>query len=192
MAKGAIRGHPWLLEEIEAVCEADRAEALRRLERALFGRLPYTLSNVVPVLWLGLTGARLVPIAGAPELRRYYQQLTRLSCAFAIAADVAMFLCGDALKRRERLSARLGDVLCLRYLASAVLKRYEDDGRPRQDLPLVRWGLLESLHRIVASFYSIFENLPWPVVAWLLRGLIFPLLMPYGREFAPPRDPHRP
>lgn len=187
--QGAIRGHPWVLQEIEATREADQSKAVRMLDRAFFGHLSFTLSNVARVLWMGLTGGRLTAAPGAPELRHYYQQFTRLSGAFALTADVAMFLCGGTLKRRERLSARLGDVLSQLYLASAVLKRYEDDGRPEADLPLVRWGLLDCLNRIEESFYSIFENLPWPVAAWLLRGLIFPVVMPYGREFAPPRDP---
>ncbi len=187
--QGAIRGHPWVLKEIEAAREADEARAVQAIDQAFFGHLAFTLSNVARVLWLGLTGGRLTAVPGAPELRHYYQQLSRFSSAFALTADMAMFLCGGTLKRRERLSARLGDVLSQLYLASAVLKRYEDDGRPREDLPLVRWGLLDCLNRIEESFYSIFENLPWPAVAWGLRALIFPLVMPYGREFAAPRDP---
>ena len=187
--QGAIRGHPFVLKEIEATREQDQEKALRDFDSAFFGHIAFTISNVARVLWMGFTGARLTPVPGAPELRHYYQQLTRLSSAFALTADMAMFLCGGTLKRRERLSARLGDVLSQLYLASAVLKRYEDDGRPQDDLPLVRWGLLDCLYRIEEAFYSVFENLPWPVVAWVLRGLIFPLLMPYGREFAPPRDP---
>jgi len=187
--QGAIRGHPWVLKEIEATRETDLGKAVRALDQAFFGHISFTLSNVARVLWMGLTGGRLTAVPGAPELRHYYQQLTRLSSAFALTADVAMFLCGGTLKRRERLSARLGDVLSQLYLASTVLKRYEDDGRPAEDLPLVRWGLLDCLNRIEESFYSIFENLPWPVAAWLLRVLTFPVVMPYGREFAPPRDP---
>ena len=187
--QGAIRSHPFVLKEIEATREKDPQKALRDFDRAFFGHIAFTLSNVARVLWMGFTGARLTAVPGAPELRHYYQQLTRLSSAFALTADMAMFLCGGSLKRRERLSARLGDVLSQLYLASAVLKRYEDDGRPQADLPLVRWGLLDCLYRIEEAFYSIFENLPWPIVSWLLRGLIFPMLMPYGREFAPPRDP---
>ncbi len=188
--QGAIRGHPFVLKEIEATREKDPQKSLRDFDRAFFGHIAFTLSNVARVLWMGITGARLTAVpGGAPELRHYYQQLTRLSSGFALTADMAMFLCGGSLKRRERLSARLGDVLSQLYLASAVLKRYEDDGRPQADLPLVRWGLLDCLYRIEEAFYSIFENLPWPVVSWVLRGLIFPLLMPYGREFAPPRDP---
>jgi acyl-CoA dehydrogenase len=188
--QGAIRGHPFVLKEIEATREKNPQKALRDFDRAFFGHIAFTLSNVARVLWMGITGSRLTAVpGGAPELKHYYQQLTRLSSGFALTADMAMFLCGGSLKRRERLSARLGDVLSQLYLASAVLKRYEDDGRPQADLPLVRWGLLDCLYRIEEAFYSIFENLPWPLVAWLLRGLIFPLLMPYGREFAPPRDP---
>lgn len=187
--QGVIRGHPFVLKEIEATREKDQRKALRDFDRAFFGHIAFTLSNVARVLWMGFTGARLTRVPGAPELRHYYQQLTRLSSAFALTADMAMFLCGGSLKRRERLSARLGDVLSQLYLASTVLKRYEDDGRPQADLPLVRWGLLDCLYRIEEAFYSIFENLPWPVVSWVLRGLIFPVLMPYGREFAPPRDP---
>ncbi len=187
--QGAIRGHPYVLREIEATREENPEKALRDFDGAFFGHMAFTLSNVARVLWMGFTGARLTAVPGAPELRRYYQQLTRLSSGFALTADMAMFLCGGTLKRRERLSARLGDVLSQLYLASAVLKRYEDDGRPQEDLPLVRWGLLDCLYRIEDAFYSIFENLPWPIVSWLLRSLIFPLLMPYGREFAPPRDP---
>ena len=188
--QGAIRGHPFVLKEIEATREKDPQKALRDFDRAFFGHIAFTLSNVARVLWMGMTGARLTAVpGGAPELKHYYQQLTRLSSGFALTADMAMFLCGGSLKRRERLSARLGDVLSQLYLASAVLKRYEDDGRPQADLPLVRWGLLDCLYRIEDAFYSIFENLPWPIVSWVLRGLIFPMLMPYGREFAPPRDP---
>ncbi len=187
--QGAIRGHPWVLKEIEATREADAGKALRDFDTAFFGHIAFTLSNVARVLWMGFTGARLTAVPGAPELRHYYQQLTRLCSAFALTADMAMFLCGGTLKRRERLSARLGDVLSQLYLASTVLKRYEDDGRPEEDLPLVRWGLLDCLNRIEESFYSIFENLPWPGVSWILRGLIFPVVTAYGREFAPPRDP---
>ena len=187
--QGAIRGHPYVLKEIEATREQDAGKALRDFDTAFFGHIAFTLSNVARVLWMGFTGARLTAVPGAPELRHYYQQLTRLCSAFALTADMAMFLCGGTLKRRERLSARLGDVLSQLYLASTVLKRYEDDGRPQEDLPLVRWGLLDCLYRIEESFYSIFENLPWAGVSWILRGLIFPVVTAYGREFAPPRDP---
>ncbi|HTE13495.1 MAG TPA: DUF1974 domain-containing protein, partial [Burkholderiales bacterium] len=89
-----------------------------------------------------------------------------------------------ALKRRERLSARLGDILSQLYLASTVLKRYEDDGRPEEDLPLLHWALQDALNRTQEAFYGLFENLPNRLVAYGLRLSIFP----WGRAFEPPAD----
>ena len=86
--------------------------------------------------------------------------------------------------RRERLSARLGDILSWLYLASTVLKRYEDSGRPDGDLPFVRWAMQDALYKIQQAFYGLFENLPGRLVAVALRHVIFS----YGREFEPPSD----
>ena len=85
---------------------------------------------------------------------RYYQKLTRLSSGFALLSDAAMFVLGGSLKRRERLSARLGDILSWLYLASAVLKRYEDSGRPADDLPLVHWAMQDALRRSSKRFMA--------------------------------------
>ncbi|HXF65888.1 MAG TPA: acyl-CoA dehydrogenase [Burkholderiales bacterium] len=186
--QGAIRCHPYVLKEMLAAREPDRGKALRDFDAALFGHLAFTASNQARAFWMGLTGARLARAPGDRHTRRYYQQLTRLSAAFAWAADVSMFLLGGSLKRRERLSARLGDILSNLYLASAALKRYEDDGRPAEDLPLVRWGVEDALARIEEAFYGLFANLPNRWVAWVMRGVVFPIVYPYGREFAPPRD----
>jgi acyl-CoA dehydrogenase len=186
--QGAIRGHPYVLKEIRATQERDPAKALRQFDEALFGHLAFIASNKARAFWLGLTAARFVRTPGDRHTRRYYRQLTRLSAAFAWAADVAMFLLGGSLKRRERLSARLGDILSNLYLASAALKRYEDDGRPAEDLPLTHWALQDALARTEDAFYGLFANLPNRFMAWAMRGLIFPYIFPYGREFQPPRD----
>ena len=99
-----------------------------------------------------------------------------------------MFLLGGSLKRRERLSARLGDILSNLYLASAALKRYEDEGRPAEDLPLLHWAMKDALSRTEDAFYGLFANFPHRIVAWGLRGIIFPFIFTYGRKFEPPRD----
>lgn len=182
--QGAIRGHPYVLREIAATRETDGGKALRDFDRACFGHFSFIACNKARALWLGLTGARFVRVPGDAHTRRYYRQLTRLSSAFAFAADVAMFVLGDALKRRERLSARLGDVLSQLYLASAVLRRYEDDGRPADDLPLVHWALQDALSRIEEAFRGLFENLPNRMLAAGVGRIVFPL----GHEFRPPRD----
>jgi acyl-CoA dehydrogenase len=181
--QGAIRCHPYVLAEVRAANDADRERALREFDAALFGHIRFTVANAVRTFILGLTGARL---AGAPggAPRRYYQQLSRLSAAFALCADVAMLTLGGALKRKERLSARLGDILSQLYLGSAVLKRFEDDGRPQADLPLLHWSMQDALYRAQQAFDGLFDNFPNRALAVVLRRLVFPLGMPY-RE---PRD----
>jgi acyl-CoA dehydrogenase len=171
-------------EEIEATQEPDGAHALRRFDRAFFGHVGFIVTNVCRALWLGLSEARLARVPGDAHTRRYYQQLTRMSAGFAIVADTCMLMLGGALKRRELLSARLGDILSQMYLACAALKRYHDAGAPADDLPLLHWGVRDALYRIQEAFFSLFCNLPNQGVAMLLRWIVFPL----GRLFRVPPD----
>ncbi|HET7160234.1 MAG TPA: acyl-CoA dehydrogenase, partial [Burkholderiales bacterium] len=182
--QGAIRGHPYVLQEIAAVAEPERKIAVRMLDRALFGHIGFITSNKARALWMGLTRARFVSAPGDQDTHRYYQQLTRLSSAFAYAADIALFVLGGALKRRERLSARLGDILSQLYLASCALKRFEDDGRPREDLPLLHWAVQDALARAEDAFFGLFQNFPGALMSGALRIIIFP----WGREFRAPTD----
>jgi len=182
--QGAIRGHPWVLKEMLSTREADPGKAVHNFDEAIFGHLAFVTSNKARAFWMGLTRACFVSAPGDRHTHRYYQQLTRLSSAFAWISDVCMFLLGGSLKRRERLSARLGDILSNLYLASAALKRYEDAGRPQEDLPLLHWAMEDALARTEEAFYGLFANFPYRIVAWVLRVIIFP----YGREFESPRD----
>ena len=91
------------------------------------------------------------PLDAAPETRHYYRHVTRLSAAFAFLADVSMLAMGGALKRKEKISGRLGDVLSMMYLVSATLKHYEDQGRIKADLPLVRWAVRDALYSRAAG-----------------------------------------
>ena len=182
--QGAIRCHPYVLKEIAAAGEKDPLRASEDFDRAFWGHAGFVVSNLARALFLGLTGARLVTAPGAPELRRYYQQLTRMSAAFAFVADIAMLVLGGTLKRKEKLSGRLGEILSQLYLASTVLKRFEDDGRQKADLPLVHWALQDCLARIQQAFYGVFENFPNRVAGALLRLIAFP----WGRVYAEPGD----
>ncbi len=182
--QGAIRGHPYVLKEMQAVQEPDETRALRDFDAAFFGHVAFAISNMVRAAWMGLTGAWFVFTPGDRHTRRYYQKLTRLSSAFAWASDVSMFVLGGALKRRERLSARLGDILSQLYLASTVLKRFADDGCPEDDVPLLHWAMQDALNRAQEAFYGLFENMPSRLVAWGLRVSIFP----WGRVFDAPID----
>ncbi|HWI12757.1 MAG TPA: DUF1974 domain-containing protein, partial [Burkholderiales bacterium] len=122
---------------------------------------------------------------GDSTTRAYYAQLTRFAAVLAFVSDVVLAVLGGALKRRERLSARLADVLSLLYLGSCVLKRYDDQGRQPGDVPLVRWAMDDTLCRIGQALRAVFENLRPAWVGHLLSGMVFPLR---AREFHAPSD----
>jgi acyl-CoA dehydrogenase len=182
--QGAIRCHPFVYKEMRAAMDPDAARGLATFDRTFLAHIGYTLSNAARALFLAWTGARFAaaPVGGA--VARHYRAITRLSAALALCADVAMLVLGGALKRKERLSARLGDVLAHLYIASAVLKRHEDQQRPLDDLPLVHWACSDALHRAQDAMLGVFANFPGRVVALLLRAFTFP----FGRAFAPPSD----
>jgi acyl-CoA dehydrogenase len=184
--QGAIRCHPYVLKEMEATREPDRNKASVAFDAALFGHLRFTLTNMARTLVTGLTGSHFVkvPVAVAPETRRYYQQLTRFSSALAFLSDVSMGTLGGALKRKEKLSARLGDVLSLLYLASATLKRYEAEGRHKADAPLMHWSIWDAMFKAQTALEGVISNFPNRFLAMVLRRMVFPL----GRPYVVPSD----
>lgn len=184
--QGAIRCHPFLLKEIEATRGKDRLQASVAFDRALFGHLRFTISNAARALVMGLTGSHFVdaPAGVAPETRRYYQQLTRFSAALAFVSDIAMGTLGGALKRKEKLSARLGDVLSMLYLCSATLKRYEDEGRHEVDAPLMHWAIWDAMFKAQNAFEGVLSNFPNRWFAAFAHWIVFPL----GRPYVVPSD----
>lgn len=178
--QGAIRCHPYVLREMHAAQNEDAVQGLKDFDRALVGHVFFTLGNGLRAFWNGITGSRTVPTPDvAPEARRYYQQLTRFSAAFAFLADVSMLVMGGGLKRREKLSARLGDILSLMYLASATLKRYEAEGRQQADAPLMHWAIWDTLYKAQQAFDGVIANYPNRFVGFCLHHLIFPFGHPY-------------
>ena len=184
--QGAIRCHPYLLREMNATQITDPSRASVEFDAALFGHLRFTLSNFARALVMGLTGSHFVrvPDAVAPETRRYYQQLTRFSAALAFLADVSAGTLGGALKRKEKLSARLGDVLSQLYLCSATLHRYEAEGRQRDDAPLMHWAIWDAMFKAQSALEGVVSNFPNRLVGILARRIIFPL----GRPYVVPSD----
>lgn len=182
--QGAIRCHPYVLQEMQATQDPDQDRAIARFDRLLFEHIGHALGNAAGSLLLGLTCGALVKTPGNDDTRAYYRQLSRLSAAFATLTDTSMLMLGGELKRRERLSARLGDVLSFIYLASATLKHYHDQGEPEEDLPLLRWGVEDLLAKIEQAMHEILLNFPDRCMGIALRVLIFPL----GRRLKPPSD----
>jgi acyl-CoA dehydrogenase len=173
--QGAIRCHPYVLKEMLAAVDADTQRGLVAFDEAFFAHVGFTLSNLVRSLVLGLTGARFVKAPDLGPTAAYARRLTGLSASFALLADVALLLLGGDLKRREKVSGRFADILSHLYMASAVLKRFEDDGRPAADLPIVRWALDDSLAIIETRLDGILRNFPVRGIGPLLRPFVLPL-----------------
>lgn len=172
--QGAIRSHPFVLKEMQAVADPDRAAGLHAFDKNFFAHVGFTISTGVRAFISGLTGGRLLTVPDGPN-RRILQRLSRLSSAFVLTADTAMLVLGGNLKRKEKLSGRLADILSNLYLASAVVKQFEDHGRPEEERVLVDWACAESVRVIESSFAEFFRNFPNSPVAWLLRLATFPL-----------------
>jgi acyl-CoA dehydrogenase len=182
--QGAIRCHPYLLHEMQAAQQADARQASIAFDRAFWGHVGFTLSNAARALWLGMTGARFMSARGNRHTRWYFQQLGRMSAVFALAADVTLLALGGELKRKEKISGRLGDVLSHLYLLSAVLRRFETQGQPDEDLPLLGWACEDALFNSELSLRALLRNFPSPGIARWLRVMMFPL----GRAYRSPDD----
>ncbi|HTC43674.1 MAG TPA: acyl-CoA dehydrogenase [Steroidobacteraceae bacterium] len=180
--QGAIRCHPFVLREMEAARNPDAKAGVAQFDRALFGHMGFTLSNAMRSLVMALTFARLRGVPDHGPTRRYYQHIERFSASFAFAVDVAMLTLGGYLKKKESLSARLADVLSAMYLASMVLKHYENQGQPAADLPIVEWACRNQLYFAQEQLHAFLRNFPVRFLAGLMRLLIFPRGLTY---FAP-------
>lgn len=173
--QGATRCHPYVLKEMQAAAHPDPEKRVDQFDKALFGHMGFTISNAIRSFWFGLTGSYLGRAPGDAYTRRFYRKLTRYSAALALVADMAMLTLGGKLKFKERLSGRLGDVLSHLYIASAMLKRFEDQGRPTLDRPLLAWGIYDSVFRMQNALVGALRNLPNRPLAWVLGLLVFPL-----------------
>jgi acyl-CoA dehydrogenase len=182
--QGALRCHPYLLTEMQAAQNEDRERGKQDFDRALVGHLGFLTSNLFRSLWLGLTDGHLSEAPRDPVVRRHFQRLNRLTAAFALVADTALLLLGGALKRKEFVSGRLGDLLSYSYLASATLKHYQDEGAHREDRPLLEWALADTYYRWQEAMSEVLRNYPSRPLGWLLRVLVFPL----GRHYRQPDD----
>ncbi len=182
--QGATRCHPYVLKELEAAANPDSEAGLKQFDELLMKHVGFALGNTFGALFQGLTGGLLnsSPVAG--ETAQYYKQLTRMSNGLALCADFSMLMLGGDLKRKEMLSARLGDVLSHLYIASAVLKFYEDNGRQVADLPFVHYSVQRNLYEIGRAFAGFFSNFPNRLVGKLLKGLVFP----FGINYQLPDD----
>jgi acyl-CoA dehydrogenase len=181
--QGAVRCHPFALMELDAANQTDPTIALTQFDKAIWGHIGFTLSNFARSFTHAVTGGRLL---STPSIicRRYFQLFGRFSASFALLADISMLSIGGDLKRREMISARLGDILSYLYLGSAVLKRFDEQGRVYADMPFVQWCCDYLLYQIQQQIDALLRNYPKRILAWVLRFFVFPL----GRRYAYPSD----
>jgi len=181
--QGAIRSHPYLLKEMAALEESDRARGLEEFDRAFWAHVAHSFATAGRASFRAWTGGAFAPAPAVGQTRGFYKQLGRYAAAFALAVDVALLTLGGALKREEMLSARFGDILSELYLLTAALKRWDEEGRQKADLPVLAWCMEAGFATIEARFDAIFANFPNRPAAWLLRFL----LLPFGvRRRGPP------
>jgi acyl-CoA dehydrogenase len=181
--QGAIRCHPYLLKEIELLTANN--PKIEEIDSVLLSHLGFFVGNLLRNFAYSLTGGRFIfSSVKNKKIRKYQKQLTRMSAALALLSDTSLLLLGGSLKRRERISARLGDIMSQLYLASAALKYYYDHDQPQSDVDHVCWALQQSLYKIQIAIQEICYNFPYRVIGWLLNKLLFP----FGLSYLSPSD----
>lgn len=173
--QGAIRCHPFIVEEIEAAGMDDPDQAARKFDGIFYRHLAHTSRNALRALVLGLTRGWLQSVPRQGEIQSSYRQLARFSAAFSLMTDVTLLTVGGGLKARQRLSGRMADCLTHLYYATAVIKQWHEEGYPEDQRPLVEWSLQTSLRDLQAAMREAILNFPVPALRWPLRLLVFPL-----------------
>lgn len=181
--QGAIRCHPYILAEMQAANFQDKHQRLQAFDKALFGHIGFVIANLSRSIWLGLTSARLSSAPFSGQTKRYYQHMNRFSANLALLSDLAMATLGGELKRKERISARLGDMLSQLYLISATLKRFHDEGQQQSDLPLMQWAVEDALFKLQTAQDELLQNFPLGL-GYALRVI----MLPFGRPVKRPSD----
>lgn len=173
--QGAIRCHPFIVQEIEAANDRDRRAGVRQFDGVFYAHIAHTARNTLRTLVLGLTHGWLEPVPAKGRLRRYYRQLSRFSSAFSVLTDVSLLTLGGGLKARQRFTGRMSDALVHLYYSSAAIKQWHEEGYPEEMRDIVEWGLQQSLHDLQTSLYRAIDNFPVKALRLPLKVLTFPL-----------------
>jgi len=182
--QGAIRCHPYVLREMKAARLKSEQDSLKEFDRLLFGHIGYSIRNAVRSFVLGFSRGRFAHVPGNRQTARYYRKLSRYSASLAFASDIAMMTLGGKLKQKERVSARLGDALSHLYICSAMLSRFESQGRPSADQPILAWAFHDSIYKMQVALAGFADNFPNRLMRVILSLVLFPL----GRGEREPGD----
>lgn len=166
--QGALRAHPWAYKEVSAIEAGD----VKGFDTAFWGHIGHIVRNACRALVLSVTRGYLAPSPVSGPTAKYYRKLAWASATFAFMADIAMGSLGGQLKIKERITGRFADILSWMYMGTAVLRRYEAEGRRPEDLPFVKMSMQYAFRQMQNAFDGIFENLPVPGLSWLFGGPI--------------------
>lgn len=178
--QGALRCHPYLRDEMQAIEKKD----IPVLDHLLIHHLFYSIKNLFKTFLFAFGLGYFFVKTPLKKFSYYYRQISRLSAALALITDFTLIVLGGNLKRKERLSARLGDVLSYLYIASSVIRYIQQYPLSEEDDIYARWGLDYCLYQIQCAFEKFFNNFPKPFLAKLLKFIVFPL----GRSYQLPKD----
>lgn len=173
--QGAIRCHPYIVDEIEAAGMEDEQEAVAKFDAVFYRHLAHTSGNALRSMALALSGGYIADAPAEGDIKRYYRQLSRFSAAFALLTDVALLSLGGGLKAKQRLSGNMADCLVRLYYASAVIKQWHEDGYPESHRPVVEWCLQSNLHELQEHLRRVIDNFPVRMLRWPLRLIVFPV-----------------
>jgi acyl-CoA dehydrogenase len=182
--QGALRCHPYLLEEMESVAMDDEDEALDRFDAAVTSHIGHVVGNKMRSFGFGLTRGRLAKGIGKGAVLRYSRIIEHLSASFAYLADVTLIVLGGDLKRQEMISGRFADVLGNLYLASSAIKVFHDNGSSERERPILEWACQYALFQAQEALDGVLKNYPVPALGWALRLAVFPS----GRYIKMPSD----
>lgn len=180
--QGGTRCHPFVIEAMTLA--GQEKKDLGAFDKVIKNYIAYTTRNIVRLIAASFTGGRLISSPTKDQTAYYYKQVTRMSYALSVVADLTMATLGGSLKRRENLSARLGDVLSYLYISTATLKYFNETDMKKDETIYMRWSLDYCLHRIQEAFDGLFRNYPSKLLGSVLKRMVFP----YGKAYNPPSD----
>ncbi|WP_407933235.1 acyl-CoA dehydrogenase [Bdellovibrio reynosensis] len=167
--QGALRAHPFAYSEVRAY----EANDLKAFDRAFMGHIGHIVRNTCRAILLSLSRGYLAATPDChPQMKVYFRRLSWTSATFALLSDVAMGVLGGQLKLREKITGRFADILANMYIATAILRRFEAEGRKEEDLAFVHYNLKHNMAEIQKGFDGLFDNLKIPGLRWFFKGWI--------------------
>jgi acyl-CoA dehydrogenase len=163
--QGAIRCHPYALNEINALTSGDA----KAFDKNFWAHIGHVGRNKARAFLLSLTRGRLAgsPVSGPSA--KYFRRLAWASASFAFLADIALGSYGGALKMKEKIAGRYADILSNMYLAASTLRRFEAEGRRKEDEPFFHWSMNYMFYQMQLAFEGILSEIKVPGLSWVFR-----------------------